>query len=105
LDYGNVVPDKNRDTFVIPFVCLLGPKQDAGLSIVLSPEELYLDMDLTMTPEGELTFARWHHRLDKTNKVHGALDLTAHRCDCRSGLGWMARRYPGYFDPPNSPLK
>jgi hypothetical protein len=101
LDYGNVRPHKDRDTFVIPLVCLLDAKQDFGLSVVLSPEEVYLDMDLTTTAQGVLTFSRRHHRLDKTNKVHGALDLVAHRADWRSGLSWMARRYPAYFDPPN----
>jgi hypothetical protein len=29
------------------------------------------------------------------------MDLVAHPADWRGGLGWMARRYPQYFDPPN----
>jgi hypothetical protein len=105
LAYGNEASAKDRDTFVIPLVCLLDPKQDVGLSVALSPEELYLDTYLATTSQGELTFSRRHHRLDKTNKVHGAIDLTAHRADWRSGLSWMARRYPAYFDPPNPFVK
>jgi hypothetical protein len=101
LAYGNEASAKDRDTLVIPLVCLLDPKQDAGLSIVLSPEDLHLDTYLTTTSQGDLTFSRRHHRLDKTNKVCGALDLTAHHADWRSGLDWMARRYPAYFNPPN----
>jgi hypothetical protein len=101
LNYGNETSSKDHDTFVIPLVCLLDPKQDAGLSVVLSPEDLYLDMDIKTTPQGDMTFSRKHHRLDPTNKVHYALDLTTHPADWRSGLNWMVCRYPTYFDPPN----
>ncbi|MCC6127192.1 MAG: NPCBM/NEW2 domain-containing protein [Pirellulales bacterium] len=101
MDYGNVKPDKDRDTFVIPLLCLLDPQADLGLSVALSPEDLYLDMDLATTAGGDLTFTRRHHRLEKTNVVRCALDLTAHRADWRSGLDWYARRYPAYFEPPN----
>jgi hypothetical protein len=101
LAYGNESSAKDRDTFVIPLVCLIDPKQDAGLSVVLSPEDLHLDTFLTTTRAGDLTISRRLHRLDATNTVHGALDLTAHRADWRSGLGWMVHRYPEYFNPPN----
>jgi hypothetical protein len=58
-------------------------------------------MEMRTTSQGDLTFARLYHRLDDTNVVRCSLDLIAHPADWRSGLAWMARRYPAYFNPPN----
>ncbi|MBN2581354.1 MAG: chitobiase/beta-hexosaminidase C-terminal domain-containing protein [Pirellulales bacterium] len=99
--YGNDSCIKDANAFSLPLACLLDPQEDAGLSVVLSPEDYYAEMEMTITPQGDLTFSRLHHRFDKSNTVRGALDLVAHPADWRSGLGWMTRRYANFFDPPN----
>jgi hypothetical protein len=79
----------------------LDARQDVGLSVVLSPEDLILDLKMETAADGSLIFHRANHRISNKNIVRFALDLVAHPADWRSGLGWMARRYPAYFDPPN----
>jgi hypothetical protein len=99
--YGGVYPEKDRNTFSIPLACVLNAEQDAGLSVVLSPEDLMLEVTMKTTHDGGLLISRANHRIGNKNVVRFSLDLVAHPADWRSGLGWMARRYPQYFNPPN----
>ena len=99
--YGGKAPHKNANTISVPLLSVLDQKQDAGFSVALSPEDLLIGLELSTTAQGDVAFSRLYHRLDKTDVVRCRLDLVAHPADWRSGLGWMARRYPAYFDPPN----
>jgi hypothetical protein len=99
--YGGVYPEKDRNTFSIPLACILDARQDLGLSVVLSPEDLILDLKMQTTADGDLIYSRSNHRISSKNVVRFALDLVAHPADWRSGLGWMTHRYRKYFDPPN----
>lgn len=99
--YGNERPEKDSPAISIPIACLLDPAHDVGLSVVLSPEDLYLDSDVKTTSSGRLTWSHHRHRLDRKNVVRFHVDLVAHPADWRGGLAWMSRRYAGYFDPPN----
>ncbi|NLC56081.1 MAG: hypothetical protein GX774_04515 [Armatimonadetes bacterium] len=100
LTYGGV--DHTRsDAFCLPIATLLERHGDRGLSLVLSPEECTLELTLATTAGGTLAFARRHHRLGGGKTQRFAMDLVAHPADWRAGVGWMARRYPRYFDPPN----
>ncbi|MBT3201953.1 MAG: hypothetical protein HN350_18790 [Phycisphaerales bacterium] len=87
--------------FCIPVATLVEPESDLGLSLVLSPEDLLLDMSLTTTAEGTITFSRFYHRLGRNKPVRFAMDLIAHEADWRPALGWMTQRYGEFFDPPN----
>ena len=89
------------DGFVIPLLTLAEPEQHTALSLVLSPEDPLLEMTLTARKDGSFVFSRHDHRLSKTNTVRFAMDLVAHPADWRGGLGWMTRRYPEFFNPPN----
>ena len=99
--YGGVYPEKDRNAFSVPLACILDAERDVGLSVVLSPEDLILDLKMETTGEGDLVFCRANHRISGKNAVRFALDLVAHPADWRGGLAWMARRYRAYFDPPN----
>lgn len=102
-------PDKPRLAFApfagnllaIPMASILESERDVGLSIILSPEDLSLDMTLSLTAEGGVVFRRLFHRLSDKSTVHFAADLVAHEADWRGGLRWISTRYPEYFDPPN----
>ena len=88
------------DTFCIPVATLLFPAQDRGLSLILSPDDALLDLQLRTTQDGGTAFSRLNHRIDKASPVRFAMDLVAHPADPRAALGWMAARYPEYFEPP-----
>jgi hypothetical protein len=89
------------DFISIPIATVVEPASDAALSLVLSPEDVLLNASLSTTASGSLVFERTRHRLGEDSTVRFAMDLVGHAADWRGGLGWMARRYPNYFDPVN----
>lgn len=100
LFYGGRSHDQPQ-AFSIPIVTILDTKAACGMSLVLSPEDLLFDMRLEVNEAGTMTFARERHRISREHPVTFAMDLVLHEADWRSGLGWMAGRYPEYYDPPN----
>ncbi len=88
--------------FAIPLVMLADPQRNRALSIILSPEDRILEMALTVRRNGSVKFSRRDHRISSDRPVKFALDLVTHEADWRASLGWMIRRYPDYFDPPNA---
>ncbi len=87
--------------FVMPLAMVAEPQKDLGFSIALSPEDTLLEMSLTTRRRNALVFSRNDNRLSAERPVRFAMDLVVHVADWRAALGWMARRYPEYFDPPN----
>ena len=90
-----------EQVFCIPMATLVEAGQDAGLSLVLSPEDLLLDMSLDTEENGTVIFSRFNHRLGSGKPVRFAMDLVPHAADWRPALGWMTQRYGKFFDPPN----
>ncbi|MFH1007487.1 MAG: hypothetical protein V1800_08300 [Candidatus Latescibacterota bacterium] len=90
------------DVICIPLATVTENAADMGLSLILSPEDLMLDMTLETTKGGEMVFTRMNHRLGSGRSVRFAMDLVAHEADWRAALGWMTRRYGSFFDPPNA---
>jgi hypothetical protein len=84
----------------IPLASVLETQTDTGLSLVLSPEDTFLNATLSTEPDGAITFRRLNHRLGKGRTVKFAADLVPHEADWRGGLRWMTNRYQAYFDPP-----
>ena len=87
--------------FSIPLASMAEPKRDAALTLVQSPEDTLLDLNLAVTKKGAITLSRTKYRIGEGLTVRFAMDLVPHPADCRAGLGWMVNRYPKYFDPPN----
>ncbi|MBN1343678.1 MAG: NPCBM/NEW2 domain-containing protein [Phycisphaerae bacterium] len=85
----------------IPIAVVMDEARDAGLSLVLSPEDLILDMRLNTTRQGDIVFSRTRHRIAPDRPVRFAMDLVAHPADWRAALAWMVWRYRKFFDPPN----
>mgnify|MGYP000984443414 CR=1 FL=1 len=88
------------DTICVPLATLLYPKQDLGLSLIESPAGSLLDMELCTTKDGGIAFSRLNHCINLEVSVDLVMHLVAHPSDPRAGLGWMAKRYPEYFEPP-----
>ena len=89
------------DVICIPLATLLEKADDTGLSLVLSPEDLILDMTMETQKNGTLVFNRMNHRIGGGKIVRFSMDIVEHPADWRAALGWMSRRYEGFFDPPN----
>ena len=88
-----------RNLFCIPLAVFLEERGDLGLSLALSPDDFTPDLTLATTSDGAVTFSRLFRRLGEGRTVRFSMDLVAHAGDWRAALGWMTRRYPGYFDP------
>ena len=58
-------------------------------------------MTLRTDSAGRMVFSRGNLRISKARPLRFAMDLTAHEGDWRPALGWMVKRYPQFFDPPN----
>lgn len=90
-----------HEVFCMPLATLIEEDTDSGLSLVLSLEDLLLDISLTTTEDGQLTFSRLNHRLGEGKEICFAMDLVPHQADWRAVLGWTVQRYSEFFNPPN----
>jgi hypothetical protein len=97
---GYAAPIKGN-FFAIPLATMAETATDRAVSVVLSPEDTLLDLWLTTTTNGAVSFSRQNHRMGKGLSVRFAMDITAHEADWRGGLRWMVARYPQFFNPPN----
>jgi len=85
--------------FGIPMVTISEEQPDIGLSLILSPEDTLLDMNLRTRTSGELTFSREYHRISSTRTIRFHMDIVVHESGWRGGLRWMTVNYPDYFNP------
>lgn len=92
---------EGMDSFAVPIVTVGEPRRDIALSLIQSPEDTLLDMELDTTNLGDAIVSRLNHRISNQRPVRFAIDLVAHPADWRAGLGWMSARYPHFFEPEN----
>jgi hypothetical protein len=88
-------------TICLPIASFLEPGTDRGMSLVVSPEQALIKLQLTTTADGGVRFTHRYVRLGDGKKVVVSADLTGHEADWRGGLRWMVERYRSFFDPPN----
>jgi hypothetical protein len=98
LPYGGAC---DRPGFCLPLVTVVDAREDLGLTLALSPEDVPCTMGFRSEPDGCLVFARSNLRISEDSPVRLAMDLVAHEGDWRAALGWMVERYPDFFNPPN----
>ncbi len=89
-----------RDVFCIPLATVIDDRNDVGLSLALSPEDITIEMTLQVSADGEVNFSRLFRRIPEAKPLHYALDLIAHEGDWRGGMRWMTARYVDFFNPP-----
>ena len=99
LRYGGF-RDKS-DAFSIPLATILDETSDSAVSLIQSPDDNLLDMQLKTTAAGDVILTRINHRLSSTSAIKFNMDMVAHPADWRAGLGWMVDRYRAYFEPPS----
>ncbi len=85
--------------FGIPMVSVLEEGSGFGMSVILSPEDTLLDLNLRTSTSGELVFSREYNRISAGKTIHFSMDIVAHEASWRGGLRWMTENYPGYFNP------
>jgi hypothetical protein len=101
-NYGNWNYDsKEGGGICIPIATMLDKNDDIGLSLVISPEQPLLWLQLKTSSDGTMLFQHNLLRLGNSHKVIFSADIVKHESDWRGGLRWMVGRYPQYFDPPN----
>lgn len=101
--YGNVSQacPVGSDYVSLPLFTLLAPTSGTGLSLVLSPEDVLLDMSLKVSARGKVQYSRTKHRLGNGKPLKFTLHLVPHEASWRGGLRFMTSRYPQFFAPPN----
>jgi hypothetical protein len=101
--YGNVAQGcpVGSDFVSLPLISILDPARDTGISLVLSPEDVLLNVDLAVTADGQVRFTRTNHRLGGGKTVKFTMHLVAHEASWRGGLRFMTARYPQFFEAPN----
>jgi hypothetical protein len=85
--------------FGIPMVSISEDQNDIGLSLILSPADTLLDLNLRTSTSGQLVLSRENHRISSTKTILFHLDIVAHESGWRGGLRWMTANYPDYFNP------
>ncbi|MGC8641128.1 MAG: NPCBM/NEW2 domain-containing protein [Isosphaeraceae bacterium] len=101
--YGNEargVPT-GGDFIAIPLATIAAPDGQSGVSLVHSPDDVLLKMNLATTRAGLVRFSRTGYRIRKRRPVRFTVHLVGHEASWRGGLRWMAAHYPLFFDPPN----
>jgi hypothetical protein len=101
--YGNVTQNcpVGSDYIALPLLTVMDPVSDTGLSLVLSPADVLLDVTLSVSAAGQYQFARSHHRLGGGRTARFTAHLVPHEASWRGGLRFLTARYPQFFDPPN----
>jgi hypothetical protein len=89
-----------RDLFCLPLATVMEQKDDVGVSVVLSPQDILQDMTLNTSTTGDVIFSRLFRRMSEGKPVRFSMDWVAHEADWRGGVRWISSRYPEYFNPP-----
>ncbi len=88
------------DGVSLPMATILDQDAGIGVTIIQSPEDVLLDMQISTTKDGEIRFSRAFHRFGgESSKVAFHMDIVVHEPDVRAALRAIVERYPKYFDP------
>ena len=88
-------------SFSIPLASVLQPTTNSGFSLALSPRDVIIGLSLTTYHNGAFVFSRTHFQLGGGKVVRLTMHLVPQQASWRSGLQWMVRHYPKFFNPPN----
>ena len=94
------VPAQNN-LFAIPLVTLSDSEKELGMSVILSPREPIMDLELETQRNGTVIFRRVANRIKAGEEIIFSFDIVFHAPDWRSGMAEAVRLYPDYFYPKN----
>lgn len=98
LAYGGNA-DTGQNGFSLPIASVIEADTDHGASLVQSPRDTLLDMELRTSPNGDISLGRFHNRLEPGRRVTFHVHLVPHAADWRPGVGWLAQSYHEFFAP------
>jgi hypothetical protein len=101
--YGNVahVAPKSGDFISLPVATALDARGDGAVSMVLSPEDVLLNIDLSTSASGRVRWSRTNYRIGGGKTLKLEMNLVAHEASSRGALRYMTQKYAALFEPPN----
>ena len=85
---------------VVPLATVAEATADSGLSLVLSPEDALLDLRLTTTAAGSMSWTRSKYRIAADKPLRFRDGPSGPRGGSWwGGLAWMVARYPEFHSP------
>ena len=101
--YGNIsqICPVGNDFISLPVFTVLSPGINSGFSLVLSPEDVLLDLDLSVTENGGFQYARTNNRLGNGKTRKFTSYIVSHEASWRGGMRFIASRFAKYFEAPN----
>lgn len=87
------------DLFCFPMISIMDPKNEFGISLIQSPEDLLLDMYLETTESGNVKLTHLNHRFGGGRSIRFNMDIVVHKADWRASLGAIYNKYPQFFEP------
>jgi len=93
--------DEMNKSFSVPIVTIADQQNNTAVSLILSPDDDVIAMNLSCDPNGRISFSRLNHRLQKKIVWNFTAYIVCHQADWRGGLGWMTEKFPDSFYPPN----
>lgn len=92
------VPAQN-DLFAIPMAVVIDENVRQGASVILSPKDNILDLELETGKDGTITFRRISNRIKSGKEISFTFDIVFHAPDWRPGIAIAAESHPAYFYP------
>jgi len=99
-DYGAFF--NREDGLSLPMASVLDEENGIGITFIQSPNDVLLNMQISTTESGEISFSRAFHRFGgDSSRIKFHMDVVVHEPDIRAAMNAIVERYPEYFDPPN----
>lgn len=91
-----------HNLFAIPLAMLQEQNDKKSLTVILSPDDPLINLQLRTSLNGIISFERMFNRIGKQAAVEFNARLVAHDKGWRSALAVFAKLYPGYVYPKNN---
>jgi len=103
-DFDNVYLsfDSRRKCFSVPVVGLFDEKQNLGVSLGFSPENIGIEATLEVTKDNALIFSRYNNRFTPGKELSFSTYINVHQADWRSAMSWYVDRFKEWFNPVNA---
>lgn len=99
-NYGNwIYGSQEGGGICLPVATILDKANNIGLSLIVSPEQPLLWLQLKTGADGTVRFQHNSLKYAEHHPVEFAFDFVQHEPEWRGGLRWMTERYAGYFNP------
>jgi hypothetical protein len=85
--------------YAIPVFSVLYPGEETGVSLLMSPHDPLLDLQMITSPQGEVRQTRKFNRLERGRRLTFTMHIFLHEPDWRAVMAFVVGKYPRYFVP------